>query len=370
MKNKNILSRTKKFAYFFGCLILISYFVANPHKTEASILGDIWNGIVGIMDSSSSSAPSSSSSSSSVQAYGISETRPYFETGQEANDIVGIKYKFKIANNDGQNLKLIFGFSRLKGSGSDTYLIESNIYNSRVTFSDQVCNYGWEKLNNMTIGNSTLRIAVPDYIKKGKTGLKTGSHSFFPRINYLIDGIADLYKTEVISQDDLNGKEGMVEILRGDIISDKNGWKCNGVSLDGDTYRQWNIRITIGILNYQISIALPENGAKYLTPYELINFRTEFFQNAGLFKVYFWNFQFKRESNSIWEPLIKWKVSDYDGNTANYGIRKTIYNGNNAIEISNDNSVKFFDKNETFEIPLNSSSNSSISSSPSTNVYR
>ena len=304
-----------------------------------------------------------SSSSSSSVSYGISETRPYFETGQEPSDIVGVKYKFKIANNNGQSMKILFGGSRLSGTSTDTYYLERNIYNSKVSYSDPVCVSGWEKLNVMTIGQSTLRIAVPDYIKKGKTGLKTGNVSYFPRITYDIDNIADLTKTDVISQDNLNNQEGTIETLRGDIISDKSGWKCNNQNLDSDIYRQWNIKTTIGASTYQTSIALPENGAKYLTPYELINFRTEFFQNTGLFKVYLWDFQFERESKATWEPLTKWKVSDYDGNTANYGIRKTIYNGNDAIEISNDNSVKFLAKNSTFELPSSFSSSSSSSSS-------
>lgn len=319
--------------------------------------------------SSNSSAASSKSSSSPVQSYGISETRPYFTTGQEANDIVGVKYKFKIANNDGQNMKILFGGSRLNGTSADTYYLERNIYNSKVSYSDPVCVGGWEKLNVMTIGQSTLRIAVPDYIKKGKTGLKTGNVSYFPRITYGIDNVADVTKTDVISQANLNGQEGTIETLRGDIISDKSGWKCNNQSLDSDTYRQWNIKTTIGTSTYQTSIALLENGAKYLTPYELINFRTEFFQNTGLFKVYLWNFQFKRESKTNWEPLTQWKVSDYDGNTANYGIRKTVYNGNNAIEISNDNSLKFLAKNATFEL-LQAFSSASLSSSPSSIIAK
>ena len=310
-----------------------------------------------------SSGSSSSSSSSSVQSYGVAETRPYFESDKEANDIIGVKYKFKIASNEGQNMKILFGGSRLSGASADTYYLERNIYNSKVSYFDPVCSGGWEKLNNMTIGQSTLRIAVPDYIKKGKTGLKTDNSSYFPRINYGIDNVADVPKTDVISQANLNGQEGTIETLRGNITNDKSGWKCDGKVLDGDTYRQWNIKTTIGNSTYQTSIALPENGAKYLTPYELINFRTEFFQNAGLFKIYLWDFQFKRESKTSWEPLTKWKVSDYDGNTANYGIRKTIYNGNNAIEISNDNSVRFLAEGEKFEMSQSSPSSSSSSSS-------
>lgn len=56
------------------------------------------------------------SSSSAPTVYGIAETRPYFEPGYEINNIVGVRYKFKIANNDGVNGKIIFGDSRLKGS--------------------------------------------------------------------------------------------------------------------------------------------------------------------------------------------------------------------------------------------------------------
>ena len=140
--SRKIQSKAKKFAYFFGCLILVSYLIASPHQAKASI----------------------------VQSYGVFETRPYFESGQEPNDIVGVKYKFRIEKNDGQTMKILFGGSRLSGISADTYYLERNFYNSKVSYSDPVCVGGWEKLNNMTIGQSTLRIAVPDYIKKGKTG--------------------------------------------------------------------------------------------------------------------------------------------------------------------------------------------------------
>ncbi|KKT20958.1 MAG: Peptidase S8 and S53, subtilisin, kexin, sedolisin, partial [Parcubacteria group bacterium GW2011_GWB1_43_8] len=287
-------------------------------------------------------------------SYGIAETRPYFGSGSEIRNIVGVRYKFKIADNDGGNLKIIFGSSRLGGSGTDTYLIEKNIYNTKVSsYSDPVCSGGWEKVSSgLTIGQSTLRIAAPDYVRKGKVGMKTINPLYFPRITYLIDNIPDLFKTDAISQDNLNGKEGTVEILRRGIItdSDKTGWKCGGISLDSDIYREWNVKTIINSYSHQVLIALPESGAQYLTPYELINFRTEFFQLPNLFRVYFWDFEFKREDSSIWEPLLDLKVTDYDGNLTNFGIKKVIYNGKNAIEISNGGAGGFLAENTTFQI--------------------
>jgi len=285
----------------------------------------------------------------SGSSYGIAEVRPYFLSGQEINDAVKVRYKFKIANNQGTNMKILFGGSRLYGTSSDTYYLERNLYTSKVNYADPLCDDGWAKLNQMTQGESTLRIAVPDYVGKGKTGVKTYDSANFPRITYIIDGTTGTWKTDMISQINLNGKEGTIETSRGNVISDKSGWKCSG-SLDSDTYRQWDVTATIDGQGYKTSIALPENGAKYFTSYELINFRTEFFQNSGLFKVYLWDFEIQREGKTSWESLTNWKVTDYDGDGSNYGIKKATYNGKEIIEISNDSSGQFLAENKTFEL--------------------
>lgn len=276
--------------------------------------------------------------------------RAYFAPGQEPQDITGLRYGFRIADNNqaGLDLKILFGFMRLYTPGEiDTYLLESNLYASGLLYDDPTCTT-WPLLGMPVGSEGSLRLAVPDYVGLGKTGAKTFAPTVFPRQSYLIDGLP-IAKTDAISQLNLNQTTVEVVITRGGLVSDDNGWKCAG-PLDGDTYRRWDISAALGPMTYSIAVALPESNARYLTANELINFRTEFFLFSGLFKVYLWDFQLLRESTASWEPLTHWIIDDQCGDASAYGVRPMSFAGQNGMEISNGGPANFLQAGSIFDL--------------------
>ena len=275
--------------------------------------------------------------------------RAYFAPGSEPQDITGLRYKFHTADNEqvDLDLKILFGFMRLYAPEDvDTYLLESNLYARGLLYSHPTCTT-WPLIGTLVGSETSLRLAVPDYPGVGKTGAKTSAPSIFPLQSYLIDGLP-IPKTDAISQLNLNQETAEVIVTRGGLVSDKTAWKCAG-SLDADTYRRWNISATINSIAYSVSFALPDGNARYLTFWEPINFRTEFYLATGLFKVYLWDFQFRRESTGTWETLTNWIVDDQCGDTSAYGVRLVKFDGQTVMEISNDGPGSFIQAGKIFD---------------------
>jgi len=285
-----------------------------------------------------------------AQCNGNMGVRAYFAPGLGPQDITGLRYKFHAADNDqaGLDLKILFGAIRLYTPGAiDTYLLESNLYTRGLLYNDPTCTT-WPLLGTLVGSETSLRLAVPDYVGLGKTGAKTFAPLVFPRQSYLIDGLP-IPKTDAISQLNLNQTTTEVMITRGELVSDKTGWKCVG-SLDADTYQQWDTSAIVGPMTYDIAFALPDSNARFITSNELINFRTEFYLFPGLFKVYLWDFQFKRESTASWEPLTHWIVDDQCGDVSAYGVRLASFEGQTVMEISNDGPGSFLQPGTIFDL--------------------
>ena len=253
---------------------------------------------------------------------GIVEIRPSFESGQDHEDITALRYKFFIAANESRdNLKKIIAALPFAGAGSDNYAIEANIFSAKAEFSDYVCSDGWQTLSQVSNAKSSLRVGVSHNLAKDKIGIKTSDISAFPRITYENNGIEGLWKSEAVFQDNLDAKEGVIEISRGETISDKDGWNCGG-SLDDKSYRRWDILITVDSREYKISLAVGEENAEYLSGYEIISLRAESMHKRGLFKAYYWDFEVRREGNENWEKLNKWRISEYDGFGDDFGAKR------------------------------------------------
>ena len=267
-----------------------------------------------------------------VIAAGLAEVRPYNQT---YTDIVELRYTFKVETNTSNALKIIFGSTRLRGTGNaDTYIIEGNYYTGGLRYTDPVCVF-WPMQGTIKPAEASFRIAVPDYNKKDKFGMKTYQPLFFPRQTYEIDGITDLWKTDAITQMNMNGVVGSLRIMKSQIIVDKTGWKCNGVPLSSENYSKWNIYLTIGSTTYMVVVAFPDSSAAYMVANEILALYTEFMNTTGLFKAYFWDIKVRRENQTTWIPLNTWKILRYDGNGSNFGVKVTPYNGFNSIEVSN-----------------------------------
>ncbi len=291
------------------------------------------------------------STASGQQCNGNTKVRAYFTPGQEISDVVKLRYKFYVAENEqtGLDFKILFAAMRTyapEGSG-DTYLLESNIYARGLLYNNPVCT-SWPLEGTFSPNEASLRVAVPDYVELGKTGAKTLSTDIFPRQSYNIDNLSTR-KTDMISQINLNSVAVEVIVERGPLIDDKTGWKCEG-NLDETVFRQWKVRVTIDCVEHTLLFALPDANAQYLTHYELLNFFTEFYSHAGLFKVYLWDFQFQRENTSAWEPIDQWIVNQHCGDLSQYGSRLTTFNARTVIEISNDASSDFLPEGTVFNL--------------------
>ena len=270
-----------------------------------------------------------------VSANGVVEVRPFLTT--PINDAVGLRYNFYVVGNTSNILKIIFGSTRVYGTGgTDTYNMENNIYSERLTYTHPVCTT-WPMIGTRTPAESSVRICGrEEYFKnKGKFGFKTFNTTFLPKQSYYIDGISSLQKTDAITQANMNGQSGSIQITRGAIVTDKTGWKCNGAILDSDTYRQWNIQLNIGLNYYNIAIAFPNKCAMYMYPTEILALYSEFLNSAGTFKIYFWNFEILRNNQTVWTKLNRWKVMKYYYPGYGFGVKVVPHNGMNAIEFSN-----------------------------------
>jgi len=275
-----------------------------------------------------------------AQANGLTGICPVWAGDSPPQDGIGIRFKFYVADNSSDYLKIIFSDSRLCGSQQDTYLLEYNLYDEGLRFDDWVYTT-WPMQGTHVAGESSLRVAVPDYVAAGKTGAKTCSPEMFPRQTYEIDGIAGLWKTDLISQTNMNQQECRVTMMRGDVVTDLSGWRPDGTDLPADTYRQWDVTVEFGQAMYEMAFALPDGNARYLDPSEPLVFFTEFLHTSGLLRVYFWDFQLMRQSTGIWEPMYRWRVSHHDGSLNSFGICKASHNGKAVIEISNDPTMEY-----------------------------
>lgn len=280
-------------------------------------------------------AKNQASATGTAKGFGLTGAQPFFLPGREVNDMVGIRYTCRVVANQSPVIKIIFGWNRFRGAGPDSYLIESNLYANGLRYEGDV-QTTWPMKGDFIPQEASLRMAVPDYNKKGKTGARTLNPVLFPRQAYLVDGIRDLPKTDLISQANLNGEEVSVEIQRGKLVKEKDGWKPGG-ELDGDQYRQWDARATIKGKRYEMAFALPEAGAQYLSAAEIMHFCTEFMHLDGLFKVQFWDAALQREGRSSWQRLDVWRVTHNDAETREYGIRIARSDKGNVLEFSNDN---------------------------------
>ena len=278
---------------------------------------------------------------------GLTGVLPVWEDAAPT-DGVGVRFRFQVTDNESENLKLIFGASRLRGSGADTYLLEYNLYDRGLRYEDWV-HTTWPLQGTQAYQQSSLRVAVPDYILKGKTGAKSFDTEMFPRQTYEIDGIDGLWKTDLISQRDMNHTEGRVELTRGDLVSDLSGWRADGNDLPTDIYRQWNVAVTFGERTYDMAFALPDDSARWLAPWEPINFYSEFLHSTGLFKVNYWDFGIKREGLG-WEPINTWRVSHHVGSLETFGVSRTSLNDMPVITFSNDRSLHYLPTGSLIDI--------------------
>lgn len=297
----------------------------------------------------------------------------YFEPGSEIKDAVGLRYKFRVNNNQSSGLKIIFNglafYNPDTGKGWN-YFLENNIYSNWIKYFDNQYNCKWPPQGQYFRGQAGFWVSISDYWKNGLVGVRQADENIrnmFPRQNSGIDNISGLTKIETISQMNMNEKDVSVEILRGDIFkvtTPLDGWGYRYVpdpnnqgnylcesKLPPAEYRIWKVTSMIDGITYRHEFLMPEAYAKYIHP-GIKNFFTEFFKNSGFFQTYFWEIEFLRENVSDWEPLRKWKVgTSYEGtDSRNNGFKLATYNNHSVIEVSNDMTDTYYKMGDIFEL--------------------
>lgn len=287
----------------------------------------------------------------------------YNTPGTEPSNVVKLRFRFSVGQNEGSinaspKIKLILGTIRVwGGSGGPTYILEANLYTSKWQYEDPACPPPGPPAGlqgEEVYDQASLRMAIPDYVGEGKTGCRTFSPEMFPRQTYEIDYIQGLFKTDMMSQTNLNGECGLVEIERGPLVSDKSGWKCSQDLSAGTEFRQWDVHVTIGGVRHAMAFAVPNENGRYLYPLEMPSLTTEFFANIGLFQVFYWEFAYQREGETNWSAMPRWKLRRDDGLSGRpYGVRVVQIGSRNVLEVSNTGgSPPYIGLNTVFDLPF------------------
>jgi hypothetical protein len=77
-------------------------------------------------------------------------------------------------------------------------------------------------------GKTGLFMSIPDNHKDKRIGARSRAVTMFPTLDQEIDGLADLCKREQVSQAKLSGQIVSIEIARGEIATDLQGWSVHG----------------------------------------------------------------------------------------------------------------------------------------------
>ncbi|MDE2126754.1 MAG: hypothetical protein KGJ62_09200 [Armatimonadetes bacterium] len=265
--------------------------------------------------------------------YGLTGVQAYFAPGTAVPDAIRARYRFRVVADTSPTTKIVFGYFRLHGSGKHTVMIESKAYADGLAYADYT-HTTWPMHGKWKSPDASYRIAVEDRDEPGVTGAKTSDPVMFPRQTYTVDGIKGFWKTDMISQANLAGKEVQVEIARGDPITDKTGWKYGGEPLGDGNYREWQATVGWDGHRYKLYYALPEGSSAYLTP-EMFSFNSEMEETPGEFTVDFWDYQVYRESTQAWQPVVMQRVTHDDDPQMRFGVRCVRLQNTFGVEISN-----------------------------------
>jgi len=274
------------------------------------------------------------------------------------NDLTGVQYRFQVATNQSQALKIIFGGNSLYATGSPiTYNIESNVYSGLLTFADGGCTT-FPPLGAYTEAEASLRNAAPDYpYYYGQqtaigSAINTSDQVNWPVQTYLIDNTPNLYKSDSISQSSMNGVEALVTIERGGTLADVSAFVRCGLSMLPGTYRLWTITTNMGVGGTIVNqVVVPDADAQYLVAAAAGQLYSEFLNGAGDLAVQYWDFAYLTESNPQWSPVTSFLTgNNYDGSGADFGVHVVTVNGHDRVEFSNVTGNSYLPGNLLFSI--------------------
>jgi hypothetical protein len=201
---------------------------------------------------------------------------------------------------------------------------------------------GYPPVGVLTPAKSSLWLGVPDYnFESGATtglsmGILNDDPSGWPIQQSSIDNIPKLFRTDAMSQFDLEGEDMHVSIERGDTISDVGPFARCSRPLVPQLYRQWTMRVEVGGRVVNQRVVIPEQGGRFILPNESFQFYSEFLAARGPFTAQYWNFEAHFDGEAAWRPVTSFRTfGNYDGTGFDFGVRKVLVNGSARLEFSN-----------------------------------
>jgi hypothetical protein len=206
---------------------------------------------------------------------------------------------------------------------------------------------------------SSFRVGIPDYPFHFKylpaitTGIRTGDPAEYPIQATLIDNIPNLYRSDAISQFNINGLETRVTIERGETLTDIRAFERCGHPLLPGVYRKWMVLVeTEGHRPVTQEVIVPDASARYMVPADAITFYSEYLHMPGAFTVQYWGLESIRESDPVWRPLSDFVTNgNYDGSGTDFGVRVMKIDDQYRVEFSNRAGNAYLPKSTKFSLP-------------------
>jgi len=285
--------------------------------------------------------------------YGLGGFMAAFPAG--TSDITGVRFRVKVTENQTVGVRIVFGFNRVYTPGSAlSYITEYNTYADRYTYSDSACTT-WPLAGVHIDGQSSLRVGLTDYAdgnqQPGPTvGMRTGDRVNYPIQTYLVDNIPNLFKSDAITQFNMNGVEALVTMQRGGTLTDVSSFSRCGRQLLPGTYRVWTFQTEIaGRPTATDSIVVPDANGQYIVQSEALNFASELLNQPGPYVVQYWDFAAIRESDPTWRAVTTFITSPlYDGTRSDFGVHVVDVNGVKGVEFSNRAGGSYLARNTPF----------------------
>ena len=270
------------------------------------------------------------------------------------SDLVGARFRFVVTENSSPGIKILFMAHGMVGALN--YFIETNVYSQTVRgYASGACTNAYPGPGIRSEGVASFRPSIADYhLQLGNTsarttGLRTLDPINYPQQTYIIDNIANLWKSDAISQANLNGVEVLVTIERGDTTSNTGPYASCAPAYQGTLYRKWLATVQGNAITSVVEFIVPEQNGRYLSRNQFFNLYTEFMHTNGVFTTQFWDHALKRNSDPAWRPVTTFLTHPYyDGNGTDFGVRIVNIGGQRRFEVSNKPGEPFMLRNVSF----------------------
>jgi len=296
---------------------------------------------VTVTDSAGVMTSSAATLSITSTVYGLGGFAPVIPGNP--NNLTGVQFRFEVVTNQSQGLKIVFGNHTLTTPGSTIYYnIETNVYSGTQAFANGGCTT-WPLLGTYTEAEASLRNATPDYPFASRqqsavgSSINTSDPVNWPIQTYLIDDLANTWKSDSISQISINGVGGLVTIQQADTLPNASSFQRCGLPMLYGTYRMWTITTQMsGYPTVVNQVVAPDADARYILAAAAMSFYSEFLNGPGAFAVQYWNFAYMSESNPVWTPVSTLMTNwNYDGSGQDFGVHVVSVSGQDLVEFSN-----------------------------------